>query len=170
MPFDIDVPRDAEPGDHSGGIVTSLTLAEPDGTGDRMSVERRIGSRISIRVRGAVRPRAHVHPAVSHVLHDEWNPFASGSVRVRYSVKNTGNVRLHAQQVVSVDGSAWSTRQRRRGADTTELLPGASSAYTQTITGVRPAFRTTVEVRLVPYGTDGDRVASAHGGGGPDPR
>ena len=54
IPFTIRVPRNATPGDHVGGIVTSITTALDTGANAPVKLDRRLGSRIYLRVDGDV--------------------------------------------------------------------------------------------------------------------
>ena len=159
VPFTIEIPDDASPGDHTGGIVTSLRLTEPDADGNRVTVERRLGTRIYLRVDGGVEPElTFTDLTVEH--HGGWNPFAPGSIEVTYTVENTGNVRLRATRLVRVEPGVGGT-VTAEAADMPELLPGNSYEFTQEVGGVWPAFGTTVEVELGPYATAGDTIEPA---------
>jgi hypothetical protein len=156
VPFSVAVPEDAEPGDHVGGIVTSLTVSEPDARGNRIDVERRLGSRIYVRVGGGVEPAlTFTQLEVDH--HASPNPFAPGSLTVRYSVENTGNVRLRATRLVRVSPTVGSTRTAE-AADMPELLPGNSYEFTQDVPNVWPGLATDVEVELAPYASNGEQL------------
>jgi len=159
VPFTLEIPEDAEPGDHTGGIVTSLRLSEPDAAGNQITVERRLGSRIYVRVDGGVEP-ALSFTDLQVERHDSWNPFAAGSLTVRYTVENTGNVRLRATRVVRVEGSIGPSRTAE-AADMPELLPGNSYELSQEVSGVWPGFATRVEVELDPYDPGGEDLDPA---------
>jgi hypothetical protein len=156
VPFTIEIPDDAEPGDHTGGIVTSLRLSEPNGAGNQVNVERRLGSRIYLRVEGGVEPQLTFSEL--EVVHGGGlNPFAPGWVEATYRVENTGNVRLRATRVVRVDPGIGATIVDE-ASDMAELLPGNSYEFTQRVQGVWPALGTTVEVELEPYASAGDTI------------
>ena len=141
VPFSVDVPADADPGDHVGGIVTSLRVTEADAEGNRLAVERRLGTRIHLRVDGTLTPELTFteldadHSGVA-------NPFAPGSMRLTYRVENTGNVRLRATRTATVDPT-WGPTVTAEAADMAELLPGNSYVLTQTVPGNRPACSST---------------------------
>ena len=159
VPFTIEIPDDAEPGDHTGGIVTSLRLSEPDAAGNQVNVERRLGTRIYLRVEGGVEPElTFTELEVTHG--GGLNPFAPGWVEATYRVENTGNVRLRATRVVRVDPGVGSTIVDE-ASDMAELLPGNSYEFTQRVQGVWPALGTTVEVELEPYASAGDTIEPA---------
>ena len=154
VPFTVTVPDDAPSGDHVGGVLTSLTVTEPDAQGNRVRIERRLGTRLYLRVSGELEPAlSFTSLEVDHS--PSWNPFAAGSMTVRYRVENTGNVRLRATRAVRVDGAMGSTDRTVEGADLPELVPGGSLELTQAVEGVWPGFGTTVEVELEPYDPSG---------------
>jgi hypothetical protein len=152
IPIRITVPRDAEPGDHAGGIVASLVAAGADGQGNAVEVERRVGTRIYLNVAGEERPALEIHD-VSASYDAGWNPI-SGTLTVRFSVTNTGNIRLAAAQTVSASGPFGLWRKSLDAlSDLPEILPGGPIATTTTITDVPPLFDLAGEVHLGPYPT-----------------
>lgn len=162
VPFTINVPSDASPGDHVGGIVTSLTLPAPDAEGHRVEVERRLGSRIYMRVDGELNPQLRFTSlTVDH--QPNANPFAPGAVEVTYDVENVGNVRLRATRELRVTGGLGTGTRSAEAADMAELLPGNSYRLTQRIDGIWPTFSTTIEVVLQPYEPSGAQLEPAPG-------
>jgi len=160
VPFTVAVPEDAPAGDHVGGVLTSLTITEPDAQGNRVRIERRLGTRLYLRVSGELEP-ALTFTSLEVDHSPSWNPFAAGSMTVRYRVENSGNVRLRATRAVRVDGSLSLTDRTVEGADLPELLPGGSLELAQEVHGVWPALGTTVEVELEPYDPSGARLDPA---------
>ncbi len=153
VPFTLEVPVDATPGDHTGGIVTSLVTEADQGVG----VERRIGTRIYVRVAGELAPAL----AVSGVRVDydgTWKPWSPGTATVRYTVVNTGNVRLQARQSVRVAGPFGLFGSTSHPADLPELLPGSSRTLTATVPGVWPAGRLRAQIRLAPAASTLDQA------------
>jgi hypothetical protein len=75
-------------------VATSLiTDTAPSGVG--VGVDRRLGSRVYLRVSGALAPALQMSDVkIDH--NGTLNPFGDGSVRVSYVVTNVGNVRLQA--------------------------------------------------------------------------
>ncbi|HEY2794300.1 MAG TPA: hypothetical protein VGJ28_18180, partial [Micromonosporaceae bacterium] len=67
-----------------------------------------------------------------------------------YTVKNTGNVRLNAAQVVTVSGLFGINFAKRQPKQMTDLLPGASVRVVESVNGVFPAGPMSVHVKLVP--------------------
>lgn len=144
VPFTLTVPANATPGDHTGGIVASL-LGEENAGG--ITVERRLGSRIHIRVGGELTPSL----AVENLRVDYAggaDPLAAGTATVSYTVVNTGNTRLTATQAVRVAGPFGLLETGADVADLPELLPGATHDVSVAVDGVRPLVRATATVAL----------------------
>ncbi|MFN7151500.1 MAG: WxL protein peptidoglycan domain-containing protein [Microthrixaceae bacterium] len=159
VPFSIRVPDDAKPGDHVGGIVTSLRITEPDQTGTRVTVERRLGTRIYLRVDGELSPEL-TFTALSSTYRGTANPFAPGAMDITYRVENTGNVRLRATRTALVEPSIGPSTSGD-AADMAELLPGSSYELTQRVDGVWPGWSTVTEVELTPYDSSAASPAGA---------
>lgn len=119
--FTLTVPADAAPGDHPAGLVTSLR-AETNAT---VNVDRRLGSRINLRVSGELAPKAQVTDVT--VAYDApGNPFELGTATVRYTLVNTGNTRITADDAVEV-GSIFGIGAAKAPAGTApEVVPGSS--------------------------------------------
>jgi hypothetical protein len=127
VPFEITVPADAEPGDHSGGIVAVSTA----GTGGGANVQYRVGARIHLRVAGPVTAAVEVD-SVSAVHETRLSPFAASAMDVAATLVNTGNVRVSPASRVHVAGlfGWWSASAALEGID--EILPeGAQSGGAQ---------------------------------------
>jgi archaellum component FlaG (FlaF/FlaG flagellin family) len=116
--FRIAVPADARPGDHAAGIVTSLVSTD---AAQSLSVDRRLGTRINIRVAGELVPAADV-PEVSAAYTPSWNPFAPGILTLSYALENTGNTRLTGIETVSVAGPFAASAP---GTQLPEVIPGS---------------------------------------------
>ncbi|MEU0561460.1 DUF916 domain-containing protein [Dactylosporangium maewongense] len=151
VPFTVTVPDNATPGDYVGGIVTSLT--QPNDA-EGINVERRLGIRVKLRVSGEIKPNLAIED-----LHVDYagslNPFAKGTATVTYTIHNTGNAILSAQQTVSVSGPfGWLRTEASGIAASPELLPGESWNVTATVHGVSPALRLAATATLTPRLTD----------------
>ncbi|GAA4250927.1 COG1470 family protein [Dactylosporangium darangshiense] len=147
IPFTLDVPANATPGDYAGGIVTSLT--QPDAT-QSINVERRLGIRIKLRVGGDLRPGL----AVDNLQVS----YAGGDAIVTYTIRNSGNAILSAQQAVSVAGPfGWWRHDAGAVAAPPELLPGETWPVRVSVHGVDRTLRLTATVTLTP------RLADASG-------
>jgi len=146
VPFTIELPGSAAPGDYVGGIVTS----HAGGT----DVGRRIDIPIRVRVGGALTPALAVESL--HVRYSGTpNPVARGSATVAYKIHNTGNAIVTARQAVSVAGpfGRW-VAGARTIADSPPLLPDDTWTVSVSVPGVAPAVRLTATVALVPLLTD----------------
>ncbi len=145
--FAVTVPADAEPGDHAGAVVTSLTVPEGEAG---VSVDRRLGIRLHLRVSGDLRPVLAVEDLrLSHT--GGANPFAPGAATVTYTVRNTGNARLSAGQDVTVSGPFGLGRvQAADLAAVPEILPGETWTVRAPVDGVWPLLRLTATAALTP--------------------
>lgn len=144
VPFTLTVPGDAG-GDYTGGIVTSLNAAAP--AGGSVLVDRRLGNLVQVRVDGPLRPELEVG-ALSAEYRGSANPAGKGEIRVSYTVENTGNVRMSAQQAVTASGPLGLDKRRVFLDPVPELLPGDSLTLTARMPGIAPTIRTSVEVEL----------------------
>ena len=137
VPFTVTVPENAEPGDYAGAVITSLGQPSAE---QGLSVDRRLGIRIHLRVGGALAPAltvAGMHVDYSGTL----NPFGTGDATVSYTLENTGNARLTAGQKVSIAGAfGMLPAEADDVAVAPELLPGESWKVTTRVTGVVPTF------------------------------
>ncbi|MEV7962483.1 MULTISPECIES: DUF916 domain-containing protein [Oerskovia] len=143
VPFTLTVPTDATPGDYAAGVVSSLLVENAEG----VSVDRRLGSRMHLRVAGDLVP-AVVLDDVSVTYDGTLNPFAAGDATVTFTVTNDGNTRLAAGQVVRVAGPWGAGAQSTPRVELPELLPGTSVTRTVTVDGVWPLGRVSADVRV----------------------
>lgn len=124
VPFALDVPDDALPGDHPGGIVVTVASVPGD---PAVTLDAGTGARIHLRVAGEVAPSIALTD-VQATYHGTWNPLEPGVLDVEWTVVNDGNVRLGTSQVLDVVGAlgldAGVVRQDV-GAQR-EVLPGQS--------------------------------------------
>ncbi|GAB2975983.1 WxL protein peptidoglycan domain-containing protein [Saccharothrix stipae] len=161
VPFTLTVPADATPGDHTGGIVASLTTEATGADGQRVAVEQRVGARVYLRVSGDLRPSLSIEDLTADY---SGSFFGRGDTTVGYVVRNTGNVRLGGEQEVRVE-TPWGTGVDAPGlADLPELLPGNTFRVTTTVPGVLPAgwLDALVHVEPVaPQGTEALAVVTA---------
>lgn len=142
VPFTLTVPADAEPGDHAGGVVTSLLSTRADGVG----VDRRLGARVHLRVDGDVVPAAGLGAGA---VFDPRGLGLSGTVDVEVDVVNTGNARLAGPVAVTVAGPfGWGEREAR--LDVPELLPGERATVVVPVDGVAALGVLTAHVRYAP--------------------
>lgn len=151
VPFTIALPENATPGDHVGGIITSLSTP---GDEPGIEVDRRLAMRVHLRVGGELAPALAVEGL--HVDHSGTiNPFAKGDATIDYTIRNTGNAIVTAQQAASVSGPFGSFRVRAGAIDDSPaLLPGDSWKVEVPVDGVLSSARVTATVSLTPIVTD----------------
>ncbi|MHA7134424.1 DUF916 domain-containing protein [Oerskovia turbata] len=141
VPFTVAVPADATPGDYAAGVVSSLLVENAEG----VSVDRRLGSRMHVRVAGDLVP-AVVLDDVSVAYDGTLNPFAAGDAAVTFTITNDGNTRLAPGQTVRVAGPWGAGGRAAPRVELPELLPGTSVTRTVTVEGVWPLGRLTASV------------------------
>lgn len=125
VPFEVVVPANAAPGDHVGAVISSLVTEQTNGKGEKVLVESRIGSRIYLRVQGAVTQQLQVDNLELGWSGSFWSPW-DGRLTVSYDVTNTGNVRVTATPQVTVTGPIGLQLGRTAGPALPELLPGST--------------------------------------------
>ncbi|MEU5903202.1 DUF916 domain-containing protein [Micromonospora sp. NPDC047467] len=153
IPFRLTVPKNASPGDHAGGMIASLWQAGTTADGQRVRMDQRLAARVYLRVTGEVRPAVAVE-SVTVAYDNPVNPLGGGDLTVSYLLRNTGNVRVGGTGSVIVDGPFGWELARTAPVDLPELLPGATFAVTERITGVPPTLRLSATVDLAPTTTD----------------
>ncbi|WP_285137565.1 DUF916 domain-containing protein [Microbacterium sp. lyk4-40-TSB-66] len=132
VPFLITVPADAPPGDYAAGVVASMRVTADNGT----ITERRLGSRVHLRVLGDLAPALTVGDVVVD-YHGTANPVEAGSATVTYTLTNTGNTRLDPAVDVAL-GGPFGLAAVSAADDAPELLPGSSLQRTVEVAGVVP--------------------------------
>jgi len=151
IPFQLRLPTNATPGDHLGGIITSLTQ---EGAANGLNVDRRLAMRIRLRVGGELAPRLTVEN-LQVAYAGTLNPLGRGDATVRYTIRNTGNAILSAHQKVSVAGPFGLLRHSAGSvADTPELLPGEQWQVSVPVRDIVPTLRIGARVQLTPALTD----------------
>lgn len=150
--FTVTVPEDAAPGDHPGGIVASLSSAASGADGP-VRLDRRLGSRINVRVSGEQR----VGLAVDDVRVDReggWNPLGAAPTTVSYTLANTGNVRTIGYADVTIAGPL-DVGAARTLETVPEILPGAGLERTVALPDSYAWGLLTAEVTVTPESIDG---------------
>jgi hypothetical protein len=160
LPFTVAVPDDATPGDYAGAVITSLT--QPDDTAG-ITVDRRLGIRVDLRVGGELAPALAVEDV--HVTYSGTpNPVGTGDATVTYTLHNTGNTVMSAQQAVAVSGPfGWFRARADDVPAAPDLLPGESWDVSVPVAGVAPSVRLGADVSVVPVMTDAAGSTSALG-------
>lgn len=130
IPFTVDIPAQAGPGDHPGGIVASVLTP-----GEQINVDRRLGTRLYVRVSGDIQAGLTIASVDSQYVGDWWNPF-DGAVRVLYTVKNTGNIALASNVTLGVRTWFSAPASGKQGDGAPELLPGFTRTFETEVPGV----------------------------------
>ena len=132
IPFTVTVPADARPGDHSAGIVASLTSNDPAA---QVQVDRRLGSRMYIRLAGDLVPAVEATD-LSVDFTGSWNPLAIGSLDVSYRLENLGNTRVTALSALDAAGPLGAASIASGDVQLPEVLPGSDIVVSHQLTGV----------------------------------
>jgi hypothetical protein len=156
IPFTLQVPIDATPGDHVGAIVAANVVQTDNGDGQIVNVERRTGTRLYVQVDGPLNPELAVVDLTTD-YHHAVNSF-SGSADITFTIENRGNVRLGGAPTVSMSGPFGLGKKSITLPDIAELLPGETIDLSAELTGVPALFldTTTVSIDAVDRGSRGD--------------
>lgn len=146
--FTVRVPATAAPGDHSAAIVASLAPADDA----QVRVERRLGLRVSIRVPGITTANLAVKDVHADYL-SHLNPLTPASVRVSYTVTNTGNARVRVDDAVATQG-LFAFGSPNGGTAIEDLLPGSSVQVVREVPTLATGS-TNVAVRVAAVPLDG---------------
>lgn len=153
VPFSVEVPENATPGDHIAGVAASIRTE----ASENVATEHRVGVRVNIRVAGEVSAAPGlVADNTSYEM--SWNPFAPGKMLLDGQITNNGNIRF-AGQLSGTAGGSTSTP----GEDI-EFLPGEARDVTATVDQVWPLGPITVTYTVAatvvpaPGGTGNDVV------------
>lgn len=147
VPFRISVPADARPGDHPAGLISSALTASDSAT---VQVDRRLGSRVYLRVDGELAPAATV-TGVSVDYSGSWNPLAVGALDVVYTLENTGDTRVTAVSSVAA-GGPFGLAGVAASEQLAEVLPGSAIEVRQRLEGVAALVWLSGAVRVQPEG------------------
>ncbi len=158
VPFDLLIPSDASPGDHTAGIIaSSTTTGEKDG--QQVVVDQRVATRINLRVSGEIAPSVETSGFVSS-FSPSLNPFAPGSVGIDYAVRNNGNIRLDVKQKLDIVGPFGIPLGQVTPEPVQNLLPGQAARVKADVSGVGALLLAWSSVELVP-GPVGSAAAPA---------
>jgi dihydroorotate dehydrogenase (fumarate) len=150
LPFTVTLPAEATPGDHVGGLVASVITP-----GEQVNLDRRVATRVYARVSGQLQPRLAISGLDASYSGDWWNLF-SGTVTVRYTVDNPGNIALAAN--LSAGVNTWFGIPAAPASTGTieEVLPGNSAAYEFDVPAVAQWGYLGPYLRLNPFVDDPD--------------
>jgi hypothetical protein len=145
LTFTVAFPADATPGDHAGGLVASVIE-----NGQQVNLDRRVATAMYARVSGELQPRLTVSSFDAAYQGDWWNPF-NGTVKMLYTVTNSGNVALAANVTGSVNTWFGVPAAGQQGAGLPTLLPGNSATYELAVQGVGQWLYLNPAVTLRPF-------------------
>lgn len=152
LPITLSVPPDATPGDHAGAILAASSAEGSGPDGKIITLDRRTGSRLYVRVAGPVSPSLDIEQ-IQGTYHPSLNPLA-GNLDLEYTVRNTGNVRLAAKQRLVVKAPFGATLRRSTAVDVPELLPGSAVTLTAHFKDVPATALLGTSITLTPLGAD----------------
>lgn len=146
VPFTVEVPENATPGDHAAGVAATLRMVDAGAGADAVGVEGRMGFRVMTRVAGEITPGLEIE-RFDVDNKTNWNPFQPGRANIEVAVRNTGNAgliiggeaHLGNQGAPLISGGAQGE---------VELLPGDSHVLTTNLTDVWPLGPQTWEVQF----------------------
>ena len=143
VPFTVTVPATATPGDHAAGVVVSVASSA-----GQVTVDRRLATRLYVRVRGTVQPSLTVR-SVTAAQPVGGDPF-SAPTTITAVVANTGDVALTARATANL--RTWFGRPvgTAGSRDVAELLPGATRTLTFDVGRVARAGYLEPQLTLVP--------------------
>ncbi|MEU3275728.1 WxL protein peptidoglycan domain-containing protein [Streptomyces antibioticus] len=132
VPVTIEVPEDAEPGDHPGAIVALDERIDPGDGAVALGVRRAVGARVYLQVGGPTLPAL----AVEDVRVSHRQPLVPGlgdsTATVSYTLHNTGNVTLDPKVELRARGLFGRTLLTRDLTEIpSELLPGQRVRLTE---------------------------------------
>jgi hypothetical protein len=162
--YTMTVPRNATPGDHAGGIVAVNAQAEgvQESEGVTVGIKRAVGTRIYTRIAGPLNPSLSVTDVTVDTQEKAQIPFLQqGKATITYTVVNTGNTRISANQALIVTGLFGQTLYQPTLAKAPEILPGETITLVQPWDSV-PAFnQASVRVEFQATDVSGQEVSAA---------
>ena len=158
VPFAVNVPKDATPGDHFGAMVVSLSSEAANASGTLLDVDSRVISKIDIRVAGDVKPQLTIE-SLSASFAGTMNPIHSGSALVSFQVKNTGNIVQRGRIQVDLKSLAGPSPDPVI-AEIPTLTPGSTIDISVPFASVWPLVRYTVTASVTPLAEVGDPVGA----------
>lgn len=158
FPITVTIPADAAPGDHAGAILASSPISGTTEEGAKVTMDRRTGTRLYLRVNGPLSAEFSVDSVDTEYSHSI-NPLG-GSASVRYRVRNTGNVRLSGTTTIKLAGPLGIGETSKTLPALTDLLPGQSVVLTAALDDVPALFAGRTTVIVTPDEGSGAKPAS----------
>jgi hypothetical protein len=155
LPFSVNVPANASPGDHTGLILAVLSSIAKNAQGVNVRLDQRVGTRVFLRVSGELRAQLEVED-LQATYHPTWNPFSPGSTTLSFNLRNSGNVKLGGLVSAEVKGLFGQRATADDAAQIPLLLPGNAVPLTIEVPGVYPEFREAATVIELPVMAKGD--------------
>ncbi|MFJ1784269.1 WxL protein peptidoglycan domain-containing protein [Streptomyces anulatus] len=155
VPLTIEVPENAEPGDHSGALIALDERVEATRRGAlAVGVRRAVGARIHLRVNGPTVPAL----SVEDIRIERHRPLVPGTGTSRavisYTLHNRGNVTLAPAVALRAEGLFGRTLLKRGLTKLpAELLPRQQVRLTETWEGAPQLDRAEVELTATAKGT-----------------
>ena len=146
IPFEIKVPRDATPGDHVGAVLASSATKGTGDNGSTITLDRRTGTRLFVRVAGELRPELAITDMESD--YDQSVNSFGGTTSVKFRVENRGNVRLSGTPVVEVGGPLGALSKTVKLPAISELLPGEHADLSVQVSDVPALVANTTKVSI----------------------
>lgn len=159
VPFEVSVPADAQPGDHVAGVLASLETVGKNADGNKLRFDQRIGLRAYFRIAGPINPKVTVEDVSTTY---GWSPSVKGrdNVTVSYKVRNTGNVRMNATQLIALD-RRFHEEMFGRPKPIEDLLPGSAVTVTQTMPTRFSALNVDALVSVFPTPVDPELLGAS---------
>jgi hypothetical protein len=160
VPITVRIPLAATPGDHVGAILASNPATGTSPDGKVITVDRRTGTRVYVRVAGPLHPELAI-TKVHMTYHGSLNPL-SGRTDVSYRVENVGNVRLAGKHHAKVSGILGLGSKSSKTQDLPELIPGSGATMHASFKGLPATFLNFATVTVDPNNSGGQTVKSVH--------
>jgi hypothetical protein len=148
IPIAITIPADATPGDHVGAVVASSGTVGQSPDNKVITLDRRTGTRLYIRVTGKLQPDLHV-AEVKTAFTQSANPLG-GKAHVTFRVENRGNVRLGGKITVAISGPFGLMEKKVTLPELDEVLPGQKFDLSADLKDLPALFLDSTTVKLVP--------------------
>ena len=151
VPFEVDVPPNASPGDHAAGIVAAETApaASIASGAARIAVVQAVGVRVYTRVSGPVHPRLTLDSLRVNRRASWAPPFTgAGHAAISFIVSNNGNIRQAPTARVTVVDELGRTVATLPQQQLPDLLPGGQISVSQVWRGLPLAGSFSVRVQL----------------------
>jgi hypothetical protein len=148
IPISITIPADATPGDHVGAVVASSGAVGQSPDNKVVTLDRRTGTRLYIRVTGKLNPDLHVANVATDYSQSA-NPLG-GKAHVTFRVENRGNVRLGGKITVTISGPFGLMEKKVTLPELDEVLPGQKFDLSADLKDVPAMFLDSTTVKVVP--------------------